>query len=104
MTIKIGSRTSKLALKQVEIAMNRIGVPSFEIVGVDTAGDREVENKVQFDKKNFVEEIDDLLVDRKIDIAIHSAKDMPAVSNLFDLDEIYISNDLAQKMKNITPK
>ena len=33
MTIKIGSRTSKLALKQVEIAMNRIGVSSFEIVG-----------------------------------------------------------------------
>jgi Porphobilinogen deaminase len=43
MTIKIGSRTSKLALKQVEIAMNRIGVPSFEIVGVDTAGDKKVE-------------------------------------------------------------
>ena len=40
MTIKIGSRTSKLALKQVEIAMNRIGVPSFEIVGIDTAGDK----------------------------------------------------------------
>ena len=51
MTIKIGSRTSKLAVKQVEIAMNRIGVPSFEIVGVDTAGDkRSRENKVQFDK------------------------------------------------------
>ena len=98
MTIKIGSRTSKLALKQVEIAMNRIGVPSFEIVGVDTAGDkRSRENKVQFDKKNFVEDIDDLLVERKIDIAIHSAKDMPAVSNLSDLDEIYISNDLAQR-------
>ena len=97
MTIKIGSRTSKLAVKQVEIAMNRIGVPSFEIVGVDTAGDkRSRENKVQFDKKNFVEDIDDLLVDRKIDIAIHSAKDMPAVSNLSDLDEIYISNDLVQ--------
>ena len=100
MTIKIGSRTSKLALKQVEITMNRIGVPSFEIVGVDTAGDkRSRENKVQFDKKNFVEDIDDLLVDRKIDIAIHSAKDMPAVSNLSDLDEIYISNDLAQRDK-----
>ena len=98
MTIKIGSRTSKLALKQVEIAMNRIGVSSFEIVGVDTAGDkRSRENKVQFDKKNFVEDIDDLLVERKIDIAIHSAKDMPAVSNLSDLDEIYISNDLAQR-------
>ena len=55
MIIKIGSRTSKLALKQVEIAMRRIGVPGFEIIGVDTAGDkRSRENKVQFDKKNFV--------------------------------------------------
>ena len=97
MKIRIGSRTSKLALKQVEIAMKRIGAPSFEIIGVDTAGDkRSRENIVQFDKKNFVEDIDDLLVDRKIDIAIHSAKDMPAVSNISDLDEIYISNDLVQ--------
>ena len=97
MKIRIGSRTSKLALKQVEIAMKRIGVGSFEIIGVDTAGDKSSrENKVQFDKKNFVEDIDNLLVDQKIDIAIHSAKDMPAVSNISDLDEIYISNDLVQ--------
>ena len=97
MKIRIGSRTSKLALRQVEIAMKRIGAPNFEIIGVDTAGDkRSRENKVQFDKKNFIEDIDNLLVDRKIDIAIHSAKDMPAVSNIPDLDEIYISNDLVQ--------
>ena len=97
MTIKIGSRTSKLAVKQVEIAMKRIKAPSFEITGVDTAGDkRSRENKVQFDKKNFVEDIDNLIVDKKIDIAVHSAKDMPAVSNFSDLDEIYISNDLVQ--------
>lgn len=97
MKIRVGSRTSKLALKQVEIAMKRIGVGSFEIKGVDTAGDkRSRENKVQFDKKNFVEDIDNLLVDRKIDVAIHSAKDMPAVSNISDLDEIYISNDLVK--------
>ena len=97
MKIRIGSRTSKLALKQVEIAMKRIGAPNFEIIGVDTAGDRRSrENKVQFDKKNFVEDIDNLIVDKKIDIAVHSAKDMPAVSNFSDLDEIYISNDLVQ--------
>ena len=59
MTIKIGSRTSKLALKQVEIAMKSIRVSNFEIVEVDTQGDkRSRENKVQFDKKNFVEDID----------------------------------------------
>ena len=97
MTIKIGSRTSKLALKQVEIAMKSIRISNFEIVEVDTQGDkRSRENKVQFDKKNFVEDIDNLIVDKKIDIAVHSAKDMPAVSNFSDLDEIYISNDLVQ--------
>ncbi len=97
MTIKIGSRTSKLALKQVEIAMKSIRVSNFEIVEVDTQGDKKSrENKVQFDKKNFVEDIDNLIVDKKIDIAVHSAKDMPAVSNFSDLDEIYISNDLVQ--------
>ena len=97
MTIKIGSRTSKLALKQVEIAMKSIRVSNFEIVEVDTQGDkRSRENRVQFDKKNFVEDIDNLIVDKKIDIAVHSAIDMPAVSNFSDLDEIYISNDLVQ--------
>ncbi len=97
MTIKIGSRTSKLALKQVKIAMKSIRVSDFEIIEVDTQGDkRSRENKVQFDKKNFVEDIDNLIVDKKIDIAVHSAKDMPAVSNFSDLDEIYISNDLVQ--------
>ena len=97
MIIKIGSRASKLALKQVEIAMKSIRVSNFEIVEVDTQGDKRSRlNKVQFDKKNFVEDIDNLIVDKKIDIAVHSAKDMPAVSNFSDLDEIYISNDLVQ--------
>ena len=55
MTIKIGSRTSKLALKQVEIAMKSIRVSNFEIVEVDTQGDkRSRENKVQFDKKTLL--------------------------------------------------
>ena len=77
--------------------MKSIRVSNFEIVEVDTQGDkRSRENKVQFDKKNFVEDIDNLIVDKKIDIAVHSAKDMPAVSNFSDLDEIYISNDLVQ--------
>ena len=97
MTIRIGSRTSKLALKQVEIAMKSIRVSDFEIVEVDTQGDkRSRENKVQFDKKNFVEDIDNLIVDKKIDIAVHSAKDMPADSKNTHQHEKYISNDLVQ--------
>ena len=86
MKIRIGSRTAKLALKQVEIAMKRNGVGSMEIRGVDTAGDKiSRENTVQVDKKNIGEDIDNHLVDKKIDIAIHSAKDIPDVSNISDL-------------------
>ena len=97
MTIKVGSRTSKLALKQVDIVMKTIGISDYEIIKIDTVGDQiSRQNKVQFDKKNFVDDIDTLLVDNKIDIAIHSAKDMPASSNFSELDEIYISNDLVK--------
>ena len=97
MTIKVGSRTSKLALKQVDIVMKTIGISDYEIIKIDTIGDQiSRQNKVQFDKKNFVDDIDSLLVENKIDIAIHSAKDMPASSNFSELDEIYISNDLVK--------
>ena len=97
MTIKVGSRTSKLALKQVDIVMQKIGISDYQIIKIDTAGDQiSRQNKIQFDKKNFVDDIDSLLVDNKIDVAIHSAKDMPASSNFSGLDEIYISNDLAK--------
>ena len=71
MTIKVGSRTSKLALKQVDIVMKTIGISDYEIIKIDTLGDQiSRQNKVQFDKKNFVDDIDTLLVDNKIDIAI----------------------------------
>ena len=67
MTIKVGSRTSKLALKQVDIVMKTIGISDYEIIKIDTLGDQiSRQNKVQFDKKNFVDDIDSLLVDNKI--------------------------------------
>ena len=52
MTIKVGSRTSKLALKQVDIVMKTIGISDYEIIKIDTVGDQiSRQNKVQFDKK-----------------------------------------------------
>ncbi|MBA4730083.1 MAG: hydroxymethylbilane synthase [Gammaproteobacteria bacterium] len=82
MKIKIGSRSSKLALKQVEIAVNEMGIKDYEIVKIKTQGDlKSSEGRTQFDKLNFVEEIENLLFNEEIDLAVHSAKDMPAKDN-----------------------
>ena len=45
--------------------------------------------EILFDKAHFVSDIEESLLNGSVDVAIHSAKDMPAVSNLSDLDEIY---------------
>ena len=54
MKIKIGSRSSKLALKQVEIAVNEMGIKDYEIVKIKTQGDlKSSEGRTQFDKLNL---------------------------------------------------
>ena len=40
MAIKVGSRKSKLALKQVEIAMRCLEIDDYEIVKFSTEGDK----------------------------------------------------------------
>ena len=90
MTIKVGSRKSKLALKQVEIAMKYFDIDEYEVVGIKTEGDKKSAAGLSlFDKLNFVEDIENKLISNEIDIAIHSAKDMPAKLNP-DLRNIYI--------------
>jgi len=90
MTIKVGSRKSKLALRQVEIAMKYFDIDNYEVVGIKTEGDKKSAAGLSlFDKLNFVEDIENKLISNEIDIAIHSAKDMPAKLNP-DLRNIYI--------------
>lgn len=90
MRIKVGSRKSKLALKQVEIAMKYFDIDNYEVVGIKTEGDKKSAAGLSlFDKLNFVEDIENKLISNEIDIAIHSAKDMPAKLNP-DLRNIYI--------------
>ena len=64
-----------------------------------------MENKVQFDKANFVEDIEESLLLGKADIAIHSLKDMPAQQNI-DLQIIALvkhqqTNDLLIFPENV---
>ena len=83
--INIATRSSKLALAQTNIFINKLSADKdfdFEICKQITSGDiRSMENKVQFDKANFVEDIEESLLSGKADIAVHSLKDMPAEQN-----------------------
>ena len=81
--IIIGSRRSKLALLQAQEVIDalRSVYPklSFEIATVKTAGDRDQKTslKVLGGKGVFVKELEEALLKGKIDIAVHSLKDMP---------------------------
>ena len=89
--LKIGTRGSPLALAQAHETRARLGAAfdlpedAFEIVVIKTTGDdralidadrplKEIGNKGLFTK-----EIEEAMLDGRIDIAVHSMKDMPTV-------------------------
>jgi hydroxymethylbilane synthase len=78
--VRIGSRGSRLALTQAEQAAEALRRPGVEIafVPITTAGDRD--RKSPFgqigDRGVFVKEIEEALLAGRIDVAVHSAKDM----------------------------
>jgi len=83
-TIKIGTRGSKLALWQanwIKTELNR-NIPSLSIklIVIKTKGDKilGVPLAKVGGKGLFVKEIEEALLDGRIDIAVHSMKDMPA--------------------------
>lgn len=84
MTLRIGTRQSRLALAQTEMfaAALRQKYPeiSVEIVKFTTRGDRILDRPLDRigGKGVFVEEIEQALRNGEIDAAVHSAKDLPA--------------------------
>ena len=80
MLIRVGSRGSRLALTQAERAVERLRRPGVEIalVPMTTAGDRDRTKPFgQIGERGvFVKEIEEALLDGRIDVAVHSAKDM----------------------------
>ena len=80
MLLRIGSRGSKLALTQAELAAGRIRRRGIEIalVPITTAGDRDRTKPFgQIGERGvFVKELEEALLDGRIDVAVHSAKDM----------------------------
>jgi len=78
--LRIGSRGSRLALTQAELAAERLRRSGVEIalVPITTAGDRDRTKPFgQIGERGvFVKELEEALLDGSIDLAVHSAKDM----------------------------
>lgn len=110
--IRIGTRGSPLALKQAHevreqlIKNHDLKLENFEIVIIKTTGDRIVDHPLSTigGKGLFTKEIEEALIEKKIDIAVHSMKDMPTKQpeNLIidcflkreDPRDVFISNKL----------
>ena len=81
--IIIGSRASTLAKKQVEIftkeSLKVNNKLNFETKLINTTADKFVDKKLNElgNKSLFTKEIDEDQIERKIDISIHSLKDLP---------------------------
>lgn len=82
-TVKVGTRGSKLALAQTELVIKalkeRFPQIDFQMITMSTRGDRDTSRALlEFGGKAvFVEEFEEAILKGDIDIAVHSAKDMP---------------------------
>ena len=79
--LKLGTRGSQLALAQAErvASLLRARGREVELVKIQTTGDRlRAENRETSGKAAWVQEIETALLDSTIDLAVHSAKDLPA--------------------------
>lgn len=83
MTIRLGTRGSKLALAQTRLVMEQLkkAYPeyTYEIVVIKTKGDKILDKPLDRigDKGLFVKEIEEKLLQGQIDLGVHSMKDMP---------------------------
>jgi hydroxymethylbilane synthase len=82
--LRLGTRGSQLALWQANTVAARVaaaGGPPCRITIIKTSGDRLQEAPLSAvgGKRLFVKEIEDALLRRDVDLAVHSSKDMPAV-------------------------
>ena len=82
MTLRLGTRGSRLALAQCEevaAALRARSIP-VEIVVIKTSGDRHAQVALADfgGKALFVKEIEEALLAGQVDVGVHSLKDMPA--------------------------
>ena len=81
--IFIGSRKSNLAKEQANLVikkLKKVGLSNLVVRYITSRGDKVSYKsfKLEGGKGLFTKDIDDLLINKKIDLAVHSAKDIPA--------------------------
>jgi hydroxymethylbilane synthase len=80
--VRVGSRGSRLALTQAERALSSLRAPGIELalVPITTAGDRDRSRPFgEIGSRGvFVKELEEALLEQRIDVAVHSAKDLTA--------------------------
>ncbi|MBN1830624.1 MAG: hydroxymethylbilane synthase [Deltaproteobacteria bacterium] len=85
MNLRIGTRGSKLAMTQSEWVKGRIEARHsdlhVELVRIKTTGDKILDSPLTKigGKGLFVKEIEEALLSKRIDLAVHSMKDVPVV-------------------------
>ena len=109
MSLIIASRKSKLALWQSEFIkkeLEQLGHKDISIEKISTKGDKILDTPLAKigGKGLFTKEIEQMLIDNKADIAVHSLKDLPTffdrTLSLSAVSKREISNDalLSQKL------
>ena len=116
-TVKIGTRGSKLALVQAKMTAEKIENTDksvkAELVIVKTQGDKNQTSPLDTfgGKAVFVDEFEQMLLNGEIDIAVHSAKDMPtslpqgleigAVLERADVRDVLVYKKSTEEIKTI---
>jgi hydroxymethylbilane synthase len=115
-TLRIGTRGSQLALWQAEWVKGELqkSHPSIkiELEIIKTTGDKILDSPLSKigDKGLFTKEIENALLDKRVDLAVHSLKDLPtnlpvglmigAISKREDVRDVFISHP-DKKHKNL---
>lgn len=115
--LRVGSRGSRLALVQAEWACARLRerfpATAVEVVVIHTKGDRLLDAPLARlgDKGLFVKELENALLDGRIDLAVHSAKDVPtevppgltlaAFTHREDARDVFVANPGSQGWRSL---
>ncbi|MGH7573302.1 MAG: hydroxymethylbilane synthase, partial [Gemmatimonadota bacterium] len=78
--LRLGTRASALARAQTRLVADRLRAQGWEVelIEIRTDGDRaQRDRSLPLARGAFVKELEAALLDRRIDLAVHSAKDLP---------------------------